>query len=146
MDTAIQTELVDALSATRTVAELAPDLRQEAVEAALRKIKATVRRVVRLAKEVREGCRSFLRLPDEAQTQELLAAALVFLGYAAEHLEQLPALEKRAPMISAALAPDLSELVQLADDFRDLQETFALGLSPTFRAELKKAREQAVRS
>lgn len=146
MDTAIQTELADALSATRTLAELAPDLRQEAVEAALRKLKATARRVVSLAKQVREGCRSFLRLPDEAQTQEILTSVLVLLSYNAENLEKVVALGKRVPMISGALSADLSELVQLADEFRDLQETFALALSPTLRDELKKAREQAVRS
>ena len=57
------------------------------------------------------------------------ASAGVFGLFHKEHLEeQLPALEKRAPIISAALTLNLSELVQLADDFRDLQETFALGL------------------
>jgi hypothetical protein len=146
MDPTLQTELVAAISASRTRAEDAPGLREDAVGEALRKLRADAGRVVALGRDVQEDLRAFLRLPDEHQDEAALTIGLVFLGFVAERLEGLATvlstLENKAPNISMDLSSELAQLAPLADDFRDLEETFALSLSPTFREEIKRARAQ----
>jgi hypothetical protein len=150
VETAIQTQLVAAISASRTRAEDAPGFRKDAAGEGLRKLKADTGRAVGLAKRVRQELQALLRQPDEHRNEAALTFGLVFLGFVAENLEdlgvRLSGLEKKASGLSVDLSAEMRELAQLADDFRDLEETFALGLSSTFRDEVKRAREQAVRS
>jgi len=124
--------------------ELAPKLRPEDVDQAFRQLKAEMLRAAALAREVREDFHAFLRLPDERQADAYLTLGLVFLGFIAEKLEKLT--EKDLLTSSQQLSAEVQELSQLADDFRDLEETFALSLSPAFSEEIKKARQEALGS
>ena len=147
MNLVARNELADAIGGARTLVELAPKLRPEAVDDALRKLKTDALHVASLAKEIREDFYAFLRLPDDLQTDAALTDGLVHLGFIAARLEKLAeSIEKYAPMVAGRLSAEIAELAQLADDFRDLEETFALTLSAAFGEEIKKAREEALRS
>jgi len=148
MNLEARNELADAIGAARALVELAPKLRPETFGDALEKLKGNMRYVAGLAKEIRDDFDAFLRQPDDDQTDKDLTIGLVYLGFVAGRLEKLTEeFEKNAPLVSWLLLPaEIGELTQLAEDFRDLEETFALSLSPAFSEEIKKAREEALGS
>lgn len=93
---------------------------------------------------------SVLDLPDEQQTDELLSLTLVratwfvdSLGFFVKTGDDL--FEKGALLPKDWPSEIVSELITLVDDFEDLQESVALGLSEEFKKELESARVEAQR-
>jgi hypothetical protein len=143
MNLEVRNELADEFGGVRTLIELAPELSPKVI---FEKLGAKVRHIVGLAKEARDDFDAFLRLPDDDHTDADLSTGLVALGFIAARLENLTGFFDTAPTFSGPLSVEIGELTELADDFRDLEETFALSLSPAFNEEIKKAREEALRS
>jgi hypothetical protein len=91
-----------------------------------------------------------LDLPDEQQTDELLSVILVRATWV---VESLGAVMKGGAELfekGAFLAHDwplelVREVVELVENFEDVQESIALGLSEEFKKDLESARAEALR-
>ena len=134
--------LVDALGGTRVLLEVTPKLQAAYAEEVLERLTAKITGAIRLAQEVRDTYYAFLRLPDESQTDQQLRLGLVLLGRIAESLEDF-AQFKDAGWLPNWLSACVGAMAQMADDFRDLEETFALGLSQPFKDEIEQAKNEA---
>lgn len=106
-----------------------------------------LRETIREASLLREVFRNFLNAPDEHQTDERLNAAIAAIDLSLRKFEGLFRLWKRAPLRRPPerLVKQVEILTEITDDFRNLQETLALGRSSAFQAEIARARREATR-
>jgi hypothetical protein len=105
-----------------------------------------LRETIREASLMRDVFRNFLNASDEDQTDERLNAAIAAIDLSLGKFEGLFRLWKRAPLRPPErLVKQVETLTEIADDFRNLQETLALGRSAAFQAEIAEARREASR-
>ncbi len=124
--------------AEKTNGTLRPDL-----EAA---IYDGLRETIREASRVRDLFRKFLNTPDEYQTDERLNAAIATIDLTLHKVESFFRHWESAPITPPArLTEQVKVLAEIVDDFRNLQETLALGRSAAFQAEIAQAKREASR-
>ena len=105
-----------------------------------------LRQTIHEASLWRDMLRNFLNAPDEYQTNERLNAAITAIDLALKKFEGLFRLWKRAPSRAPErLSKQIENLTEITEDFRNLQETLALGRSAAFQAEIAQARREASR-
>ena len=102
------------------------------------------RETIELAEKARDATYRFFRLEDEFQTKERAECTLVVSGLIASALEHLADTAQTKP-IPDRLASDIKKLGEIADEFRDIEETLALGRSASFQQELQEAKRQAAK-
>lgn len=100
------------------------------------------RETIALAEQVRDGLHGFFRLEDELQTDERIDYALVIAGLVANALENLAATAESS-LTSNWLAEDMKKVRGIAEEYRDIEETLALGRSRSFQKELQDAKQEA---
>jgi hypothetical protein len=103
-----------------------------------------------LGRVVLPDWQAVLDLPDEQQTNDLLYESLARVTWIVEILGLLirsgDALAKKGRLSARNWPQDLvREVAEVAENYEDLQETIALGLSAGFRKELESARAQVQR-
>ncbi len=105
-----------------------------------------LRQTIHEASLWRDMLRNFLNAPDEYQTDERLTAAIAAIDLLLKKFEGLFRLWKRAPARPPQrLIKQMETLSEATEDFRNLQETLALGRSTAFQAEIAQARREASR-
>jgi hypothetical protein len=97
-------------------------------------------KILEYAGRVSIGAHALLGLPDELQTDELLHGWLSYLSLAVDAFQGLLADLNKIKLIG----PDKLERLQgVADEFEDIQEALALGLSADFKQQLTDAKKAA---
>jgi hypothetical protein len=105
-----------------------------------------MRETVHEASRVRDMFRNFLNAPDDYQTEERLDSAIVAIDLSLHKFEGFLRHWKRTPVRPPErLTKQVKVLTEIVEDFRDLQETLALGRSAAFQAEIAQARREASR-
>jgi len=105
-----------------------------------------LRETVQEASRVRDMFRKFLNAPDEYQTDERLNTAIATIDLILHKVEPFFRDWERAPIKPPArLIEQVRVLAEIVDDFRNLQETLALGRSAAFQTEIAQAKREASR-
>jgi hypothetical protein len=137
-------DLSAAVGGTSALVQIAPKLLPNAREEVEHDLREQLSEVSRLAAIMIGDSRALLNSPDEQQTDEYLLHGLYFTNLIAHRLEEL--LEKaREKFGNEPLFEEIGPILdKLADEFRDLEETFAMGLSAEFQEQIKDARRAAL--
>lgn len=103
-------------------------------------------KVMELSVAVRGEFYKFLGSPDEEHTVRALDEALVFANLFAAKLDELAATTSSSDLqnLPDRLLDELEKIRGIAEDFRDIEETLALGRSEAFQQELRDAKRQAI--
>lgn len=100
---------------------------------------------IRLCIQERNRLRHNLNVSDEEHTDERLDQTIAVADLLASEVESVvqAAELNKSLLVRAGVWYLVNNLSVLADDFRDLQETYALGRSKAFQERVKKARQEA---
>jgi hypothetical protein len=107
-------------------------------------VRSISRETIELAEKVRDRLHTFFRLEDGSQTDERVDRTIVVSGLAANALEHLAETARSQPLPDW-LAADMKKIATLAEEFRDIEETLALGRSQSFQQELQEAKREAAK-
>jgi hypothetical protein len=118
-----------------------PESARVSVEEMVRKLS---RETIELAEKVRDALHTFFRLEDELQTDGRLDSSLVIAGLLANALEHLTGTAKEHSIPDWLMA-DMKRLREIAEEYRDIEETLALGRSRSFQHELQEAKREAAK-
>jgi len=118
-----------------------PESARVSVEEMVRELS---RETIELAEKVRDALYTFFRLEDELQTDGRLDSSLVIAGLLANALDHLigTATEHSIP---DWLTADMERLRKIAEEYRDIEETLAIGRSQSFQRELQEVKREATK-
>ncbi len=103
-----------------------------------------LREAIHEASQVRDMFRKFLNAPNEYQTDERLTTAIATIDLILHKAEPLFRDWERAPIKPPQrLVNQVEILAEIVDDFRNLQETLALGRNVAFQEEIIQAKREA---
>ena len=127
-----------------------PSKEQAAIVPFLLNLTPKLRSIRDLGREILLDFQSVLDLSDAQQTDELLNQTLVRATWIVDSLG--PVIKDGMQLVEKGVLPVydwppelVQEITALLDDFEDVQETIALGLSEEFKKELESARTDAQR-
>lgn len=134
-------ELVSAVGGARSLVGVA----DEVSPFPLKEFRFILGEAIRLCQDERDRLRHNLNLPNREQTNERLDADIAITDLIAQKIEDLvdSAERVRSTLIQIKVWEGIQTLATLAEELRDLEETYALGRSSRFRAKIKRAKQRA---